>query len=129
MLKKRQITNQTLSQSVPVSIVTTISGYTKIFIGELIERARDVQTQWIAASPTLPTGEPNPAYAISSSKDGSVPAPVQDRDRGALTPDHLREALRRYKRDGEGGGTGFQGMSLTGKEVVASHTGGKRIFK
>lgn len=34
--------------------------------------------------------------------------------RGGLLPDHLREALRRYRDDGEGGGVGFDGMSLPG---------------
>ncbi|KAF2235888.1 TAFII28-domain-containing protein, partial [Viridothelium virens] len=62
----RRITNQTLSQSVPASVVTTINSFTKVFICELIERARD---------------------------------PVQEMDRGPLTPDHFREALRRYKKD------------------------------
>ncbi|KAK5238977.1 hypothetical protein LTR16_012448, partial [Cryomyces antarcticus] len=55
----RKITNQTLSQSVPASVVTTINGYTKVFIGEIIDRAREVQTEWMAASLTLPTGELN----------------------------------------------------------------------
>ncbi|EEP79020.1 predicted protein [Uncinocarpus reesii 1704] len=39
----RKIVNQTLSQSVPPNVITTISGYTKIFIGEMVEKARTVQ--------------------------------------------------------------------------------------
>ena len=115
-----KITNQTLSQSVPASIVTTINGYTKVFIGELIERARDVQTEWLAAEPTYFNGEPKKA------SDGLG---AEERDRGPLLPDHLREALRRYKRDREGGSAGFQGVSLGGKDIVASRTGGKRLFR
>ncbi|KAL2354744.1 histone-fold-containing protein [Cryomyces antarcticus] len=113
----RKITNQTLSQSVPASVVTTINGYTKVFIGEIIDRAREVQTEWMAASLTLPTGELN------------VGGGYEERDRGPLTPDHLREALRRYKKDREGGGAGFQGLSLEGRENTASRMGGKRLFR
>lgn len=52
-------------------------------------------------------------------------------DLGPLLPDHFREALRRYKRDGEGGGTGMAGVSLgigvqgTGSARLA----GKRLFR
>ncbi|KAI9722923.1 MAG: hypothetical protein M1812_001371 [Candelaria pacifica] len=104
----RKITNQTLSQSVPVSVITTINGYTKIFIGEIIEKAREVQTQQLAASST----------------DGTV----NERDRGPLLPDHLREALRRYKRDGEAT-AGFQGISLGGIIETAVKAKGRRLFR
>lgn len=132
--------NQTLSQSVPQSVITTVNGYTKIFIGELIDRARDVQDEWLAASLTLPTGEPNvrhPAMLAPSGvaswrvlQDGQMNENVvQERDRGPLTPDHLREALRRYKKDRDGGGVGFQGLSLQGRQAVAFRAGGKRLFR
>ncbi|KAL8876634.1 MAG: hypothetical protein Q9198_005201, partial [Flavoplaca austrocitrina] len=53
----RRIVNQTLSQSVPPSIVTGIIGYTKVYMGLLVERARDVQEQnaAVAAYPSPPT--------------------------------------------------------------------------
>ena len=119
----RKITNQTLSQSVPASIVTTISGYTKLFIGELIERALDVETEWLAASTKLPSGE-----AKTPGSDGSH-IKVEESHRGPLLPDHLREAWRRYKKDRDGGGAGYQGLSLQGKEAVASRAGGRRLFR
>ncbi|KAF2009174.1 hypothetical protein BU24DRAFT_428707 [Aaosphaeria arxii CBS 175.79] len=60
-------------------------------------------------------------------------ASLQDRlkqeDKGPLTPAHLREALRRYKRDREGGGAGFAGMSLEGVERTMGRTGGRRLFR
>ena len=151
-----QITNQTLSQSVPPSIITTINGYTKVFIGELIERARDVQTEWLAASATFPSGERNPYYTRTFPNGilaNEQSRPVQENgagdehrglekaemlggrvdipesDRGPLMPDHLREALRRYKKDREGGSAGLQGMSLHGREQMASRTAGRRLFK
>lgn len=55
----------------------------------------------------------------------------KQRDLGPLLPDHFREALRRHKRDGEGGGTGLQGVS-TGLGLPgsgAARLGGKRLFR
>ncbi|KAF2114484.1 hTAFII28-like protein conserved region-domain-containing protein [Lophiotrema nucula] len=59
--------------------------------------------------------------------------PLEERlkheDKGPLTPAHLREALRRYKRDREGGGAGFGGLSLEGPERSLGKTGGRRLFR
>ncbi|KAF2141830.1 uncharacterized protein K452DRAFT_308885 [Aplosporella prunicola CBS 121167] len=262
----RKITNQTLSQSVPQSVVTTINSYTKVFIGALIERARTVQQEWqavaehapvddprlpanqapppppqqqpqqqqqpttphpqyghhnpyaqpyqhpstlhppyaqtpysnirisYAAAPPPPSASPSPIAAStptgnsntningasSTSQDTttstvplsspssqpqsqsqsqsqppttntnttttndpatlpptstalplstSLPDRLAERDRGPLTPDHLREALRRYKKDREGGGMGFLGLSLEGRERTAGRMGGRRLFR
>lgn len=269
----RKITNQTLSQSVPQSVVTTINSYTKVFIGSLIERARTVQQEWQAVAeyapiddPRLPANQqpppqqqpppptpqqqqapppspaaqtpgayhnpygyqhlhpsynPNPYSNIripgppsattspapgpsgpsiapphSPAANGSTPSPapgaapapaatngtaadpaggqtptpnasqdatvpasssgttstaadgspaakdrtpipadtpllerLAERDRGPLTPDHLREALRRYKKDREGGAMGFLGLSLEGRERTAGRMGGRRLFR
>jgi transcription initiation factor TFIID subunit 11 len=57
---------------------------------------------------------------------------VEECDRGPLQPDHLREALRRYKKSRSGGTVGFTGISLYGMEnrdVAASRMGGRRLFK
>ncbi|KAJ9637139.1 hypothetical protein H2199_007425 [Coniosporium tulheliwenetii] len=166
----RKITNQTLSQSVPPSVITTINGYTKLFIGELIDRARRVQEEWTVAAAlgaaaekerqknASANGTQPTAFGSGASDAGSsqysprtlprsfeppvhedTPPPTQsdrplaemakERDKGPLTPDMLREALRRYKKDQEGGGTGFVGLSLEGRERAAVRTGGKRIFR
>ncbi|GIJ85360.1 hypothetical protein Asppvi_004217 [Aspergillus pseudoviridinutans] len=185
----RRIVNHALSQSVPASVVTTINGFTKVFAGEIIEKARTVQAEWAiahdqaaraafdaeeaeaearaaeaaaraAASATPATGgqgqsPPQPPVkrehsdsnrstpippSLSSpmpQQQGSQPStpsisglPTQQQQgqqppparpkrefkpppnphRGQLLPSHLREALRRYKRDGEGGGVGFSGL-------------------
>lgn len=45
----RRIVNHALSQSVPASVVTTINGFTKVFAGEIIEKARTVQAEWAEA--------------------------------------------------------------------------------
>lgn len=57
---------------------------------------------------------------------------IEECDRGPLQPDHLREALRRYKKSRSGGSVGFTGISLYGMEnrdVAASRMGGKRLFR
>ena len=129
----------------PPSVITTINGYTKVFIGNLIERAREVQQQYADAETdaeaTLPSPPPSfaedPRRNGGNNSNGSFPnAELPDtvkknRDRGPLLPDHLREALRRYKRDGEGGGAGLAGVSL-GLGVPgagAARLGGKRLFR
>lgn len=54
---------------------------------------------------------------------------IEEADRGPLLPDHLREALRRYKSSRAGGSVGFTGISLARPEVVAPRVGGKRLFR
>lgn len=155
----RRITNQTLSQSVPASIVTAINGFTKVFVGQIVESARDVQAEWLvakgegkaepgagsgktAANGTATSGGQEVTQTNSGAttqetqtSQQSVSAgeagrfAVEERDRGPLTPDHLREALRRYKKDREGGSAGFQGLSMLGKETTASRAGSRRLFR
>ncbi|KAF1936510.1 hypothetical protein EJ02DRAFT_459472 [Clathrospora elynae] len=62
-------------------------------------------------------------------KDATLEERLNAADKGPLTPAHLREALRRYKRDREGGGAGFTGMSLEGVERTMARTGGRRLFR
>jgi transcription initiation factor TFIID subunit 11 len=118
----RKLTNHTLSQSVPASIVTTINGYTKVLISELVERARDVQLEWLTAEGKLPSGESVPA-------DAPLKERFKPEDRGPLLPDHIREAYRRYKKDREGGCAGLLGLSLLGRESTAARTGGRKLFR
>ena len=159
-LRLPQIVNQTVSQSLPAPVITTINGYTKVFVGTLVERAREVQQQWAALEtpPDTPPKVPidptdfhqeNPNNEIFAAHETSgnafsdlTIAAEQNRpaerkkveapkDLGPLLPDHFREALRRYKRDGEGGGTGLAGGSvgLGIPGVGAARLGGKRLFK
>ncbi|KAL5436620.1 hypothetical protein PMIN07_007440 [Paraphaeosphaeria minitans] len=62
-------------------------------------------------------------------RDASLKDRLKEEDKGPLTPTHLREALRRYKRDREGGGAGFAGLSLEGPERTLARTGGRRLFR
>lgn len=154
----RRIVNHALSQSVPASVVTTINGFTKVFAGEIIEKARTVQAEWAlahdqaalaaieaeqaATTTTTATATPGgikqepvergPMSTPAGKKDVKLPP---NPHRGQLLPSHLREALRRYKRDGEGGGVGFSGLSMGNLGVRGSVTwsagsvGGRRIFR
>lgn len=160
---RRQIANFTLAQSVPPAVITTINGYTKTFIGTLIERARDVQEQWAALEtppntpqetrvPIDPTdfkkGNPDNDVVVQegtvtsiapgllhngdSPQTPSTPAAKQpDKPLGPLLPDHFREALRRYRRDGEATGTGLTGFSV-GLGIPGTGSArlqGRRLFK
>lgn len=204
----RRIVNHALSQSVPASVVTTVNGFTKVFAGEIIEKARTVQAEWAdaydqasraafeaeeAAAQTKAVTTSSKAAATSASRSGSTsfsngvkkespgidrttpsaapahnsaspppsssspapkntgvadssasPAPVRPKrefrpppnpHRGQLLPSHLREALRRTKRDGEDGGVGFSGLSMDNLGVRGAFTwnsgsvGGRRLFR
>jgi transcription initiation factor TFIID subunit 11 len=107
----KRIANQTLSQSIPPQVAISLAGLTKVFAGEIVEKARDVQDQWIRAERGLKPGDK-----------------LDDDSKGPLLPDHLREAVRLYKKDQEGGGVGFRGLSLNAKE---NYAGGRvrRLFK
>lgn len=118
----RRLANHTLSQSVPSSIVLTLMGVTKLFMGEMVERARDVQYEWMAKSEMDPTKKRWPEGTELREKK-------REMDRGPITPDHLREALRRYKKDREGGDAGFLGLSGQGRERTAARVNGKRLFR
>lgn len=212
----RRIVNHALSQSVPASVVTTVNGFTKVFAGEMIEKARTVQAEWAeahdqaaraafeaeeaaaeraaqaraqaaatqsnTATPT-PSGTPVPGTGSKSLSNGvkkepadneqarpspvpspapgnhaspgpptqqasqasvQSPAPPRPRrefrpppnpHRAQLLPSHLREALRRSKRDGESGGVGYSGLSMDNLGVKGAFTwnsgsvGGRRLFR
>ncbi|KAF2275115.1 uncharacterized protein EI97DRAFT_421324 [Westerdykella ornata] len=72
---------------------------------------------------------PGSQFLVEVEKNKGLKDRLREEDKGPLTPAHLREALRRYKRDREGGGAGVAGMSLEGVERTMARTGGRRLFR
>lgn len=111
----------------------------KVFIGDVIESARRVQGEWIERMDEKQTDLPTPPASA-----GAVPGADGEADRlgkdveaddrrGPLRPEHLREAVRRYRKGFEGGGVGMQWVyhqqQQGGVERFPTRTGGRRIFR
>ncbi|PSS23370.1 hypothetical protein M430DRAFT_97306 [Amorphotheca resinae ATCC 22711] len=118
----RRIVNQTLSQSAPQSVILAVKSVAKVFIGEMIEGARRVQTQWMESDEEARNVLPSPPA------DGE-----EEKRRGPLLPDHLREAYRRHKLAGEGALVGQLGLwqlqQSSGVERFGVKAHGKRLLK
>lgn len=70
-------------------------------------------------------------YDFSAAQPGAwgLSKYIDECDRGPLLPDHLREALRRYKKSRAGGNVGFTAISLERPEVAAPRLGGRKLFR
>ncbi|PWN33539.1 uncharacterized protein FA14DRAFT_161341 [Meira miltonrushii] len=89
-------------QTVTPQIVTLIAGVGKVFVGQIVEKAREVRQERLTASANG-TSQPN--------------------QRQSLRPDHLTEALRRYREEREVPGRFAPGTPNPGAGVSAN---GKR---
>ncbi|KAI1621887.1 hypothetical protein EDD37DRAFT_498627 [Exophiala viscosa] len=131
----KRLVNSIVSQSVTSAPLQAIRIYGKWFVGEIVERAREVQEESAIAYEATRQEEKErrqkqlevleEKQKQTNDTDQQSRLIVRDIERlkrvtkeyipnphrGGLLPDHLREALRRYKADGEGGGVGFQGQS------------------
>ncbi|KAK4160591.1 transcription initiation factor TFIID-like protein [Cladorrhinum sp. PSN259] len=136
----RRLVNATISQSVAENVVIGMRAVAKVFIGDIIESARRVQGEWIERTGENQTELPTPPATAAPSPDinaapgdGETATTEADDRRGPLRPEHLREALRRYKRGVEGGGVGMQliwhQQQQNGVERFPTRTGGRRIFR
>ena len=103
---RKKLINSTVSQSVPQNAVLLTKLISKVFLGDIIESARRVQGEWIEAN-----NEPQCDLPLPPLPPGAEP-PERKRDepRGPLRPEHLQEALRRYKASGEGSSVGMLGL-------------------
>lgn len=89
-------------QTVTPQIVTLVAGVGKVFVGQIVEKAREVRQERLAASANG-TSQPS--------------------QRQSLRPDHLTEALRRYREEREVPGRFAPGTPNAGAGVSAN---GKR---
>jgi transcription initiation factor TFIID subunit 11 len=96
-----------------------------------LSNSEDTQTE-AGDSSTQPNGQQNgdgeKAPPVIEASMG-VRREIDEVDLGPLLPDHLREALRRYKKAQYGGTVGFTGLSLEGKSNAAARMGGRKLFK
>jgi transcription initiation factor TFIID subunit 11 len=96
-----------------------------------LSNSEDTQTE-AGDSSTRPNGQQNgdgeKAPPVIEASMG-VRRAIDEVDLGPLLPDHLREALRRYKKAQYGGTVGFTGLSLEGKSNAAARMGGRKLFK
>ncbi|EFY89843.1 transcription initiation factor TFIID subunit 11 [Metarhizium acridum] len=129
----KRVVNATVSQSVPQMVSTAVKAVAKLFAGEIIEAARNVQGEWISAGEKqtdLPT--PPPSTDDADNEEEAEEAEEPEVKRGPMRPDHLREAWRRYKLTGESRGVGVQQLWHTqqgsGVERFSTRTR-KRLFK
>ncbi|KAF9946748.1 transcription initiation factor TFIID subunit 11 [Mortierella alpina] len=72
----KKLVGTILNQQVTQTMAFVVAGFSKVFVGEMVERAREVMEEW--------------------------------GDTGAIRPDHLREAQRRYKKEEQQRGQGAQ---------------------
>ena len=125
--KPNQVVNATVSQSVPQMVATAVKAVAKLFAGEIIEGARNVQAEWILAGEKQ-SDEPTPPPSTDEAENDEEP----DLRRGPLRPDHLREAWRRYKLCHESRGVGVQQLwhaqQGTGVERFSTRTR-NRLFR
>lgn len=116
---KKEEQPETIDLDPPPGLTTTT---------ELSSTAPDQGVATTAPTTSSAPIAPQPSELQAQQQQAYQPL-VHESDCGPLTPDHLREALRRYKKDRQGGSAGLAGLSLGGKERVASRVGGRRLFR
>ena len=97
-----------------------------MYLGDIVEAARDVQQEWIALGEKqtdLEDDNLEPSNELS-----------KYRRQAPLRPDHLREAYRRRKASAENSGAlgsllVWNQQTQNGAERFAVRAGGRRIFK
>ncbi|KPI42058.1 uncharacterized protein AB675_5527 [Cyphellophora attinorum] len=158
----RRIVNAVMSQSANEKVVLSIGFTGKLFLGGIVEGARVVQQEFAQAYDETREVEKAwrveelarlKAVIEREKEEGAVRMDDKDRvlvtrdiarlerevkeyipnpHRGGLLPDHLREALRRYRATGEGFSAGDQGSAHALLGVPGGcvrRLGGRRLFR
>ncbi|KAF3927210.1 hypothetical protein ABW20_dc0105095 [Dactylellina cionopaga] len=96
----KKVANLVLGQSISANVASAIGGFSKIFAGELVERAKEIQQAWGDDQPGAP-----------------------------LLPEHIREAARRWRlENGKTAGDHVAAMENGNRRTVVGGMGG-RMFK
>ncbi|KAI0849978.1 transcription initiation factor TFIID-like protein [Daldinia vernicosa] len=122
---KRHI-NSVTSQSCPTNVHQMMQVVCKMYLGDIVESAREVQQEWVQLGEKqtdLSDDDLEPANELS-----------KHRRQAPLRPEHLREAYRRRKAGTENGGSlgslmVWNQQTQNGVERFAVRAGGRRIFK
>lgn len=123
-------------------VSTAVKAVAKLFAGEIIEEARELQAEWIRAGEhqsELPTPPPattsTAADDDADNEDGKKEEKEEeepDLKRGPLRPDHLRAAWLRYRASKQSHGVGMQQLwhnqQSSGVERFSARTR-KQMFK
>lgn len=142
----KRIVNAAVSQSVPANVYKAMQSVAKVFVGDVIEESCRVRSEWVAKTnePQAEEGVNNPPWPYEGEEhwEGAEEgrprathpkAKPKEPPKGALRPDHVREAWRRYKTSAEGGNVGSLGLwhaqQSSGVERFGVRTGGRRLFK
>ncbi len=109
-------------------VSTAVKAVAKLFAGEFIEEARQIQAEWIRAGEhqsEMPTPPPAADDAGNNEEEKEL-------KRGPLRPDHLRAAWLRYRASKQSHGVGMQQLwhnqQGSGVERFAARTR-KQMFK
>ncbi|KAI0139341.1 histone-fold-containing protein [Xylariaceae sp. FL1272] len=119
---KRHI-NSVTSQSCPTNVHQMMQVVCKMYLGDIVEAARDVQQEWVEQGEEQVEND----AAIEPGDELS-----KFRRQAPLRPDHLREAYQRRRAE-NGGATGslmfWNQQTHNGAERFAPRAGGRRIFR
>ncbi|KAI1415411.1 TAFII28-domain-containing protein [Hypoxylon sp. FL1857] len=123
---KRHI-NSVTSQSCPTNVHQMMQVVCKMYLGDIVEAARDVQQEWIQLGEKQVENPDDPMFKPENELS-------KYRRQAPLRPEHLREAYRRRKASAENGGAlgsllVWNQQTQNGVERFSVRAGGRRIFK
>jgi transcription initiation factor TFIID subunit 11 len=84
----RKVIQQTLGQQVSQPVAQIIAGFSKVFVGEIVEKG-DSSFPFMRQQHCIVSNPPLTARAVQTRRG----------DTGPLSPDHLREAYRAYQEE------------------------------
>ncbi|PWN39290.1 hypothetical protein IE81DRAFT_350300 [Ceraceosorus guamensis] len=96
----KRLVNHILQQSVSDQIATIFAGAGKIFVGEIVELARDIASrdeEWVRLSEENRQAEGANREPATARSTMTHTTDDQGKDNVALAPHHLREAAHRYR--------------------------------